>query len=713
LTAVAHARKSSVPRQTTQHATPVRWWFPYLFALALAVATFAAYAPAWHGGLVWDDEMHVTRPALRSLAGLASIWTDVRATLQYYPVLHSAFWLEHRLWGDATLGYHLANIVEHTGVALLLALILRRIRIPGAFFAAFIFALHPVHTESVAWISEQKNTLSGLFYLGAAWLYLRFDETRSWRWYAASLGVFVLAVLSKTVTATLPGALLVVFWYLRGRLSWRHDVLPTLPLFIVGGSAATITAWFELAVNKSVGAEFQLGWVERILLAGRSLWFQLGKLIWPTGLSFMYPRWDIDAGVWWQYVFPFAAAALAVVLWAIRDRSRAPLAAFLLFVGTLFPVLGFFTLYTFRYALVANHYQYLASIGPITLAAAGLAVVARRVGTPVLRVVAAVVLVGVLGFVTRLDAAKFESSETLLQDTLQKDPRSWFACNNLGSLRLTQGRLAEARAAFEQAIVLKPDLAEAHNNLGNTWLRQGALDKATQSHGRAVALKPDFAEAHNNLGVDLSQAGRVSEAAEHYRRAITLDPQYAMSHFNLANALVRMRDASGAEEQYRQALAIDPRFALAHYSLGLELLSQGRTREADAELAEAFRLDPDFSRGYYELGNAQLQRGLIGNAIESYRHAIRILPDYAEAHGNLGAALLAKGRLAEAVSELEQAIRLKPGYAKARNNLGVALERQGRSGEAAVLYAEALRLDPGNVQAQANLARVRSARPAR
>ncbi len=244
------------------------------------------------------------------------------ATLQYYPVLHSAFWIEHRLWGDSTLAYHMMNLLLHAAVALLAALILRRLKVPGAYLAAAIFALHPINVESAAWISEQKNTLSGAFYLGAMLAILRFDETRKLAWYAGSLALFLLAVLTKTVTATLPGALLVILWWQRGRLEWKRDVVPLVPWFVLGAGGGLITAWWELQINACVGPDFAFTPIERCLIAGRTVWFLLGKLFWPSELAFSYPRWQIDAGIGWQYVFPLGAAALLVVLWAMRRFAR-------------------------------------------------------------------------------------------------------------------------------------------------------------------------------------------------------------------------------------------------------------------------------------------------------------------------------------------------------------------------------------------------------
>ena len=320
------------------------WPAGAIFALIL-VGTLAAYFPALGGDFLWDDAGHVTSPALQSWSGLWRIWSEVGATQQYYPLLHTAFWIEHQIWGDATVGYHLINVLWHSLSAFLLIVILRRVAVPGAVLAGFVFALHPVCVESVAWIAEQKNTLSTLFYLAAALAWLRFeDDRRPVRYLVASLW-FVAALLTKTVTATLPAALLVVAWWRCGRLTWRGEVRPSLPWLSVGVAAGLGTAWFESVQIGAAGDAFALGPVERGLLAGRVVWFYLGKLLWPAELIFFYPRWTIDATVWWQWLFPLAALALVagLAVWSRRDRT--PLAAVLLFGGTLFPVLGFVNVY--------------------------------------------------------------------------------------------------------------------------------------------------------------------------------------------------------------------------------------------------------------------------------------------------------------------------------------------------------------------------------
>src|ERR1039458_2811048 len=276
---------------TTTEARRSWWNRDWLLGLLLVLATLMAYQPAWHGQRLWDDEAHLTQPELRSLNGLARIWTDVGATQQYYPLSFTAFWVQHRLWDDSILGYHLVNILLHCLSAMLFLTILRQLEAPGAWLAAALFALHPVHVESVAWMSQLKNTLSGLLYLSSVLAYLGFDRTRKKGLYALALGLFVLALLSKTATVTLPAALLVVFWWKRGRLSWKQDALPLVPFFVAGLAAGLVTVLLERSLYGARGAEFGFPFIERCLIAGHAIWFHLGKLLWPADLLFIYPRW--------------------------------------------------------------------------------------------------------------------------------------------------------------------------------------------------------------------------------------------------------------------------------------------------------------------------------------------------------------------------------------------------------------------------------------
>ncbi len=727
------------PKEGTLYAPAGRERKLYLLSAVLLLATVAAYQPAWHGGMLWDDDAHITSSALRSADGLQRIWFDLGATQQYYPVVHSVFWLLFKLWGESTLGYHLLSIALHALSAILLAVILRRLAVPGAFLAAILFALHPVQVESVAWISELKNTLSGVLYLGAVLAYLHFDRNRRKRFYAAALALFTLAILSKTVVATLPAALLVLFWWQRGKLDFRRDVMPLVPFFALGIAAGLLTAWVERILIGARGAEFQVSVIERGLIAGRVIWFYLGKLVWPANLTFIYPRWQISQEVWWQYLYPAGALVLLAGLWRLRKRSRAPLAALLLFCGTLFPALGFINVFPFRFSFVADHFQYLASLSVIAIFSAGLAHLSRRWHLHRIACGAAVlVLGGILGALTWGQSRQYTDAATLYRATISRNPSCWMAYNNLGILELP-GRPDEAIAHFKDALRLKPEYDEALNNLGHALEIQGRTEEAIaryrealrvspdffeaqyslglllQKLGRpealepltaAVRLKPDAADARNNLGNVLDKLGRHAEALEQFEMALRLKPDLVDAWNNLGNAMQAMGRMDEALAQYRQALALKPDNPEAHHNLGVALQRMGRPEDAAAQYREALRLKPDYAEAHLNLGFALQGLGRLEEAAVQYREALRLNPGYADAYFNLGNVLQLTGRVGEAVEQYQQAVKRKPGDAEIHNNLGVALERLGRLSEALAQYKEALRLNPDSADAGANASRI-------
>ncbi len=348
---------------------------PRLKALAawalVFVALLALYSPALRGQYLWDDTDNITRPELRSWHGLKLIWFQWGATQTYYPVLHTLYWIEQKLWGDATLGYHVASILFHSISVCLVYWIVRRLKIPGALLAAAIFTVHPVYVESIAWITEQKNTLSGMFTLAAILAYLHFDDSRRRGTYAWALGLFLLALESKATAVTLPIALVVILWWKRGALSWRRDLAPLAPWFALSLLVGVFTIWYERVYVGVQGSEFVMSPLQRCLMASRAVWFYLGKLFWPANLILFYPRWDVNPAQAWQYLYVAALIALLAGAWAVHRRWRAPLAALLFFLGTLFPLLGFFATYIFRYTNVCDHFQYLPSLGIVVLVVGG------------------------------------------------------------------------------------------------------------------------------------------------------------------------------------------------------------------------------------------------------------------------------------------------------------------------------------------------------
>ena len=687
-------------------------------AAALVAATVFAYFPALSGALIWNDADYVTKPALRSLAGLGRIWTEPGSTEQYYPLLHSAFWLQYRLWGEQPLGYHLATLGLHVGAALLFVGILRRLAVPGAWLAGFLFALHPVHTESVAWITEQKNTLSLVFYLAAATAYLRFDETRSRHAYAGATVCFVLSLLCKTVTATLPAALLVVLWWRRGRIGARRDLAPLLPWLVVGAAAGLFSSWVEQHYLGARGENFALPFLARGLVAGRAVWFYLGQLVWPAHLNFIYPRWAVDPRDWTQWLYPATLLLLASGLWRSRGRSRAPLAALLIFTGSLFPVLGFVNLYGGLYSWVWDHWQYLPDLAPLALLAAGLtlgwaALVPR--GRELGPVVAGLLVAG-LGFLTWRHTVFFRDEETLYRKTLVLNPAAWMVHNNLANLLALQpGHETEAVAHYNEALDCRPDYVHAHANVAKLLARLPGGQAAARRHFEEVLrLQPGNAEAHNELANLLStMPGRQAEAIAHYEEALRLSPGYAIAHNNLANLLSTTpgRQAE-AIAHYEEALRLDPGLAEAHSNLANMIADiPGRQAEALAHYGEALRLKPDFPEAHNNLANILAKiPGRQAEAMAHYGEALRLNPGYAQAHANLANLLLTQpGREAEVIAHCRQALERDPRLAMAYYVLALLEVRQAHPGEAAHLCRLALQNDPGYEEARRLLAGLETA----
>ena len=624
---------------------------PWLLGLLLVAATLLAYWPALHAGFIWDDDFYVTKnPTIQSLRGLETIWLKPEASPQYYPLVFSSFWVEYHLWELQPFGYHLVNILLHASNAILLWLVLRRLQIRCAWWAAAIFALHPVMVESVAWVTERKNVLSGLFYLLAVLAYLRFrplanGETAlapNWRFYPLVLVLFLCALLSKTVACTLPAGLLLLVWWKMGRIE-KRDLLALAPMFVLGATLGFTTAWLEKVHVGASGDDWALSFVQRCLLAGRALWFYAGKLLWPHPLIFLYPRWQIDAGKTWSYLFVFTLLAVVVALWCLRQRlGKGPLVAVLFFMVTLSPALGFINVFPFRYSFVADHFQYFAAIGLLTLAAAGMTAAFgfNLPDKPLLVPGLGGMFLLVLGLLTWQQCGMYADSETLWRTTIARNPNAFTAYLNLGVLLTDKGEDDAAISCIQKSLEINPRIIEAHYSLGTVFLKTDRIDEAIAQFQETIRLEPAYADAYYNLGTALGRKGQIDEAISQYRAAIRLKPGHADAHNNLGIALGR----------------------------------KGHIDEAISQFQEAIRLKPDYAEAYNSLGVALDMKGQTDEAIRQYLEAIRLAPDYAEAYNNLGKALGRKGQMDEAISQFQEAVRLNPDFAEAQRNLARTLE---------------------------------------
>jgi len=512
--------------------------------------------------------------------------------------------------------------------------------------------------ESVAWMCEQKNTLSTMFYLSAMLMYLKFDASRRRTLYFFAIGLFALALLTKTITVTFPAALLVIFWWRRGRVEWRRDVTPLLPFFALSAAIGLVTIWVERSYFHGQEANFTLTLAQRFLLAGRAIWFYLGKLLWPEGLMFTYPRWTIDPSQWWQWMFPIAALGVTVVLWLSRKRWRSPLAGWLFFCGTLLPGIGFANVYMFVITFVADHMQYLASLGIIVPAASAVALGARRLPLSArwVGVGICVLLCGSLAVLSRQQSRLYGDVVTYYETLLAGNSDSWLAHNNLGLALSGQGKPLEAIEHYRAAVRIKPNFALAHRNLGAIHADAGRHAEAIAEFSTALESERDDPQSLNGLGLALVNTGRPVEAVAKLRRAIELDPGYAEAHNNLGIALGTNGDVANAIKEFQRALEIKKDFANAHSNWGIVLAGVGQKSPAIEQFKQALRLDPNNANAHFNLASVLTEVGERQESIRHWEQGIRIRPDFVQAYSSLAKELASANRANDAIKVAQKGI---------------------------------------------------------
>ena len=580
---------------------------PAFLVLGLLIAV--VYFPATQAGFVWDDSIITDLKTISNWGGIWDLWFDPTSAYKqgttwyeghYWPLLYTTFWLEHKLWGFSATGYHIVNILIHLANTVLLWRLFARLAVPGAWFAAAVFAVHPLHTESVTCIIARKDMLATLFCLASFLVWLRFIESPSRGRYAKALLLFVAAMLSKSVVVVFPVTFLILQWWKKGCVT-REKLLRVLPFFFVSFAIAIGSVQFYRKVEP-ISLDYSI--VERVLIAAHALWFYVGKLLWPVELAIIYPHWDVNIAdpVGWLYVV--AAVAVAATLWFLRGRlgrgrlGRGPLACALFFAVMLSPTLGFVDYGYMRYSFVADRYQYLAGIGVIVLFAGAAAYGSSRLSDLLRKMtgVAAFVLLALLGVATWNQAGLYRNEVVLFRHVISLNPQAHTAHLNLAHALLHgEGASEEALAAAREAVRKRPLYHNSHNVLGAVLSGLGRYEEAEKHLRRAVELNPRYAPAFLNLGETFRKRKRYEEALEAYLTAVRVVPNHPLPYVAMGYAFFELKRYEEAVSNMKRALSLQPGLPMAPrlYSLiGQSLSKMGRHEEAKRYLRRARELAP-------------------------------------------------------------------------------------------------------------------------
>ena len=599
------------------------WSSGWLRCLLVIAGLVILYSPACQSGFTWDDDEHLTQnPCIIGPQSIVDIWTTRAARI--CPLVLSTFWLEHQMWGLSPMPYHLVNVLMHAGAALLLWRVLLALRVPGAWLGALLWAVHPVQVETVAWVTEMKNTQSGLFFMTAVLFYLRTlrGGSRKRLDYSLSLLFGFLGMASKTSVVVLPAVLGLCVWYVEGRVS-RRRLTELVPYVLMTLAASALALWTQ-DIEGANDPLWQRSLSERLVTAGAVVWFYLGKLAWPHPLVFVYPKWQVDVAsvLWWLPLIGL------LMLLGMLIRRRGILFAMLYFLIALGPVMGLLDHYFLRYSFVGDHFQYLASIGPLALLGAVCSKLPRWVPAMVL---------AAFCFISWTQQRLYRDPEVLWTHTLQHHPTCWLACNNLGILRYQAGKVDEAVKLWETALTSDPRSARTLTNLGYTLQQKGHLQEALSHYEKAIECDASFGGARYNYGTALLANGRVAEGLAQLEKAAEISPRDPNVRLNLGNARLLSKDPAGALQALEQAMLLAPQevaplnnLAWLLSTLPDESLRDGK--KAVELMTKAMELSPRPSvQTYRTLAAAQAAAGDFNSAIKTATQGLSLAREKGDA----------------------------------------------------------------------------------
>jgi tetratricopeptide (TPR) repeat protein len=629
-----------------------------LVSLALVIATVGVYLPVRHHEFVnLDDNVFVTEnPNIRGgltwqsvrWAFTADLTHDDRNADYWRPVSYLSHAVDIELFGLRPAGHHLMNVGIHAAAAVALFLVLQSMtNAPWrCAFVAALFALHPLRVESVAWVSERKDVLSGLLFMLTLGAYVRYVRGPfSMARYLVVLFLFALALMTKPMVATLPFVLLLLDYWPLGRTRWAKPVVAgqnitatpgrllkeKLPLFALAAASSVVTSWVQ---GNAGGIDFFVRAPPGIRVANALVSYvgYIGKMFWPTGLAVWYPlRPGLPAAAVWGAGAGLVAVTAAVI-WAAR-RMPWLVTGWFWYLGMLVPVIG---LLQGGGESMADRFPYIPLVGLFMML--GWSVPDRAMERRIAKVMACLVAVAVLAVcvaLSRIQVGYWKNSETLFRHALDVTQDNWLAHCNLAKASERAGRIEDAISHYEQALQIRPAFPEAHISLGVALWQVGRVQEAVEHFEQALRIKPDDAAAHNNLGLVLCQAGEVQKGIGHYEQALRIDPNYVEAEYNFGSALLQEGKFEDAIGHYEQVLRIKPDYAEAHAALGFAFGQIGKFEDAIRHYEQAVQIKPDYAVVYYNLGATFEQAGRIEDAIRQYRQALRVKPDFAEAQNRL------------------------------------------------------------------------------